>query len=365
MPKILNNAQFITMSAPATPTTGYGSVFASGSSLYFINSSGVISNLVGSSGGGYSIIREYTGSATWTKPAGIYEIMVVCVGAGGGGGGGRCGALASNRAGGGGGGGGALAMARISTASLTGTTYSITVSNLGGTAGTGAGTTAGNGGNGFPGTDTVFYTGSTNLVLARAGVGGVGGTTGATQAGGGAGGSSITSIPSRLPFSLSGIIGGNGNQGGGAVGSNAALNAFDQVTVSSVTYMSGISAGGAGGGINTSNGTTTGGSGSAIYNYGNLIQSGSPGAAGSGAAGSPGADNIVKNLLLFSGSVETVNGVGTGGSGGGSPGGAGGNGGNRGAGGGGGAGTTSGSAVPLGGNGGTGGGGLCIIVEYY
>jgi hypothetical protein len=110
---------------------------------------------------------------------------------------------------------------------------------------------------------------------------------------------------------------------------------------------------------------TVGGSGSAVVNYGVLIQSGSPGGAGTNAAGSPGASNLARTLLLFSSSVETTFGIGGGGHGGGSLGGAGGAGGRYGAGGGGGAGTTSGSAVPIAGAGGAGGGGLCIIVEYY
>ena len=54
-------------------------------------------------GGATAVIREYTSSATWTKPAGLKYAYVVCLGAGGGGGSGRRGAADSNRYGGGGG----------------------------------------------------------------------------------------------------------------------------------------------------------------------------------------------------------------------------------------------------------------------
>lgn len=57
------------------------------------------------SGGSTAVLREYTSSATWTKPAGLKYAYIVCLGAGGGGGSGRRGAVNTNRCGGDGAGG--------------------------------------------------------------------------------------------------------------------------------------------------------------------------------------------------------------------------------------------------------------------
>src|SRR5207248_728514 len=82
---------------------------------------------------------------TWTKPAGVTFVQVVCVGAGGGGGGG----LGNNSAvsGGGGGGGGCVSITTFLAATL-GATETVNV-GLGGTGGVGVvGTAGNNGGNG-------------------------------------------------------------------------------------------------------------------------------------------------------------------------------------------------------------------------
>jgi len=352
MPKILTDAQFVTMSTPSTPPTGYGSVFVSGSSLFFRNATGTIFDLAAtgsSGGGGYTIIREYTASATWTKPAGMYELLVVCVGAGGGGGSGRVGNPSTNRLGGTGGGGGAIAWVRFLSASLP-AQCDITI-GVGGPSGSSVGTLASNGNNGTAGTATTFTTGSgaatRTLVSANGGNGGNGGTTGTSV--GGIGGSVVGTVP-RGPWTLPGADGGPNTAA--VVGNPPANNALNG--------SFGASGGGAAGGINASNVLQIGGSGSSVSYYGTFTGAVAGGIASLGSNGTNGNDNIGKSLLMISGS-DTVFGIGSGGGGAG-PGGNGGNGGNYGAGGGGGGANTTGS---LSGAGGRGGNGLCILIEYY
>jgi hypothetical protein len=136
----------------------------------------------------------------------------------------------------------------------------------------------------------------------------------------------------------------------------------------------GTGGGGGGSGITTTT-ALNGASGSAVWGInGILIQSGSPGVAGSSPAnsGSDGASNLVSAACLFSFSgssiVTSSYGFGGGGHGAGAgntgqtvPGGKGGNGGYFGAGGGGGGAAWG----QNGGSGGNGGGGYLAILEYY
>jgi hypothetical protein len=361
MAKLLTTASFVTQSFPATPSSGYGTLYASGSSLYYKNSSGIDYDLsiVGSSS-----IQIYTGSATWTKPTNIQYIKVICGGAGGGGGGGRVGPDGGTRAGGEGGAGGDIAIAYFSSASLTGTTYSVNVPG-GGPGGTRAtGNAATSGGSGVaPGTSS-FSTGSTILLAALGGPRGRGG--GVT---GGVG--SVHVVPTTTntpnpypPFYLSGRDGGV-DTGLGYGDSGDALNG--------VRWLSG---GGTGGRLFAGNTPSRGGSGSAIYRYTTLIPSGSPGpGGGTGLSGSNGAPVVdVLTLLYASGSIITSSVfIGTGGHGGGSGnspapfttnGGNGGSG-SLGAGGGGGGAAGTGLNTIFSGAGGPGGGGFVIIFEYY
>lgn len=350
MPKILTDAQFVTMSTPAVPPTGYGSVFASGSSLFFRNATGTTFDLAAAGGGGYTIIREYTASATWTKPAGMYELLIVCVGAGGGGGSGRVAPPSTNRLGGTGGGGGAVSWMRHPASALP-SQCDITI-GAGGITGSASGPVQQSGSSGGAGTATTFTSGSggatRTFASANGGSGGNGGAAGA--AAGGIGGSVVSTPIGRGPWNLTGADGGPTTAA--VVGNPPANNALNG--------SFGASGGGAAGGINASNVLQVGGSGSAVSYYGSFSGSVAGGIASLGSNGTNGVNNIGKSLLMISGS-DTVFGIGSGGGGGG-PGGNGGNGGNYGAGGGGGGGITTGS---LSGAGGRGAGGLCILVEYY
>ena len=111
MPKFVNSITLVTQPAASTPAGGFGTVYASGSNLYFLTDSGSLFNLTSP-----PIIREYTGSSTWNKPDGVKEILVFIAGAGGGGGGAgrRFGAISGAS----GGGGGAMRWLRLPSRSL-------------------------------------------------------------------------------------------------------------------------------------------------------------------------------------------------------------------------------------------------------
>lgn len=367
MPKFLNTIYQTTQSAPATLAAG-GSLYASGSGIFFKNSTGTEYNLTSSKG--YVILREYTSSGTWTKPSNAKYIKMAAVGAGGGGGGG-----ARNTSGlwGGGGAGGAGAAASIvfyTGSLLPGGTYTVTVS-AGTNGGLGRTTSAGFGGAGAIGGTTTLISASVTYIAAAGGVGGGGGPI-ATNASAIGGATPLTNEPFRRgPFRITAQCGGS-NQSGNARNPTYAQN----ISVTDYHARNGFACcgGGGAGGTVTTAAVNNGASGSGIYLInGTLYTSGAPGRGGvSTNSGDNGVNNLVSliSLLSFSGSATITSsyGFGTAGHGGGS--GdlagtiAGGNGGNAsgfgcGASGGGGA------INQNGGNGGSGSGGYLAILEFY
>lgn len=357
MSQVLKSLQLVTQSYSGTPSTGTGALYASGSTLYFENTTGTIFPLGLSGGGdGYIIVREYTGSApgggtltpTWNNNSSIKYIQVICVGAGGGGGGGVVRNQAIQLTGGAGGGGGAIAWGFFDSASLTQPSYTISI-GAGGAGGAGR-TSISAGGTGANGQYTTF--GGT-MVSASGGSGGGGGSTGTIV--GGAGGLSTLCLPGP-GFAIPGGTGGQtGTTGGNTIG---------PISIFSTPLTSTSTAGGGGGESLTNGGTsilaTTGSSGLEwnTLRLNNSILSGS------------GTDDLVTAavLLQFTSSIFTTT-YGLGGGGNGAPivGGIsvrGGNGGSYGAGGGGASpypSSTVGPSQP----GGSGSSGLCIVVEYY
>lgn len=298
-----------------------------------------------------AIIREYTSSATWTKPDGLKYAYVVCLGAGGGGGSGRRGAANSNRCGGGGGAGGQM-VRRFIKASQLGTTESVVIGS-GGSGGAAVTTDDTYGNQGDIGGDTSFG----SLVIAkgtriRAGAGGV-----ATQSIGGSGYSSTSSTPPNLNYSFNANAGMGGNVGDGVDQSGSQFN--------DITPLGGYG----GAGITSANATGIAGR---YYKYYDLLyQSQLPSLGGQsvGANGENGLDNAMLQLALDYAETSLTKGAGVGGGGGASgdaagtiAGGNGGNGGLYGAGGGGGGGSTNGANSGAGGNGAS---GLCIVLEIY
>jgi hypothetical protein len=363
MAKLLNTTFLVTQSAPATPSSGFGTLFASSSKLFFKNSSGTIYDLTtGGSGGGYINILTYTGSGTYTynTGSGVQYIKVVCAGGGGGGGSGRINPIGT-RAGGGGGAGGNINIAYFSSQSLIGNTYTVRIGAGGnGAARTSAGSLT-NGSSGGAGISSSFSTGSTVLLWGGGGTAGAGG--GLTNAGANTAPTTSSTPNPYPPFYYSGV--------NGAVSSTTAVPTPAGNALSGTRTLAG---GGAGGALV---GTTySGGSGSAIYNYNILVTSGSPSLSSSGLPGDNGAPVIdVAHLLFYSGSnITTGVKIGTGGHGGGGggftfvgPSGGNGGSGSLGAGGGGGgAAVTSSVGYPIqNGGGGRGGDGFVLIFEYY
>jgi hypothetical protein len=213
---------------------------------------------------------EFTtaGSGTWTVPAGISQISVVCIG---GGGGGSASAGTSNASGGGGGGGG-LGYALLSVTAGEDLSYVVGAGGAGGASGTASGTNGG---------DSTLSRGATVLVSGLGGTGGQSLGDGVTTFAGG---------------SYTGDGGGNGgsggasntNQGGGGGGGAGGYtgNGGNGGTTNSGTGSNGIGGGGGGGGGQSTGGAyNNGGGGTGIYGEGANGTGGnvdSPGTGGSG-----------------------------------------------------------------------------------
>lgn len=384
MPKFLNNAFLVTQSSPSTPSVG-GSLYTSGSSIFFKNSTGADYNLTGSKG--YISVTEFTSSGQWTTPTDVKYVKIVAVGGGGGGGGGARTAIGNNVGGGSGGAGAPISIVFYPSSSIPPGTYTVTIGGSG-SGGAGATTNGSAGTNATGGGTTSLVSSSITLIttitgsatFAESGAGVGGSATGISILGG-----YITTtggLLNRLPFRMLGIAGGRTvNQTAATPGARGAIPVPTAAGSAESNYHArsgwrGCGGGGAGGGI-TATGTVirNGASGSGVNLInGSIFTSGSPGTAGSTPAniGSDGASNVVTaaSLFSFSGSAVVTSsfGFGGGGHGGGSgdaagtvAGGNGGNGGYFGAGGGGG----GGAWAQNGGRGGNGGAGYLAILEYY
>lgn len=361
MAKLLNTTFLVTQSAPATPSSGFGTLFASGSSVYYKNSNGNTYDLTINGSSSYSIYTT-SGTYNYTVLSNIKYIKVVCISGGGGGGTGARNVVSSYRNGGAGGAGGNINTVYYTSESLSPGDYTITV-GAGGAGGL-QNSSTGTGGAGSQGNPSSFSSASINLVRALGGVGGSGGGSNAV-AGVHVGGTNLYpttgSTGTFNPYPLYYFAGCDGGSTGGGVVSGVRGTALGGARW--------LAAGGAGGGINNTNITSSAGSGSAIYSYNTLIQSGSPGFP-EGVDGNNGAPVIDISCLLFASGSGITTGVkiGTGGHGGAVGNGASSSGkggsGSLGAGGGGGGGclSTAGlSALP----GGKGGDGCVLIFEYY
>lgn len=342
--KVLSALALATGSTPIGPPAGYGTIFASGSSIYFQNSNGTVRDLVGAS----KEYRYYTSSGTWTKPQNITGIQVIAIGGGGGGGSGRVGATGTARYGGAGGGSGCLVKAFFTSSALTPGDYTITI-GTGGVGGTGQTLSDTNGIPGTEGSSTSLVSGSTTFVLSSSGRGGAAGS-----------GSTPPTTPSRLVDDLI-------PKGPNATTNGAGANLPNVIR----TYFTGLSGGTTGGLLNVNNFATFP-SRYDLYDGVKLTPTRYTNDTPSGSVGVNGLDNIVRlvtsdDILLLN---DTIYGFGAGGLG--SPAGSGfnsslpsangGNGGNYGGGGAGSGGATNGASS---GNGGNGGNGLLIIIEYY
>jgi len=214
----------------------------------------------------------FTSNGTFTVPANVTSIAVVCVGAGGGGGGSE-----DDDETGGGGGGGALAYVNNIT-TTPGESLTVTVGTGGGGGGAG-------GGNGSAGGNSSLSRSGTTLCQANGGSGGQGGRSSSNAAGGtvntGTGGAGGDGGAGSDRGSTN--AGGGGGAGGYA---GAGGDGGDENTGNNATAGSG--GGGGGGGRSADNNTVGGGGGVGV------LGQGANGAAGGddqdGGGGSGGAD---------------------------------------------------------------------------
>jgi hypothetical protein len=306
----------------------------------------------GGSGGGSFIIREYTSSTVWNKPAGLLEVFVVCIGGGGAGGGAGSSAAGTVRRGGGGGASGYPMNIRLISSQL-GNEETVTV-GAGGIGG--IGTSGATGGNGTAGGNSLFG----SHIRAN---GNNGGSGGGNNIGGNGGTISTTGlIPGTIfPFWIGNAnIGANANTTGG--------NGVNGTLIGLTTSL--IPGGAAGAGIPSTNSeNSSGGNGGRLVNGLGVYSPSNPTATALGSDGGNGIDNWALQFLHQT--IDSYLTIGPGASGGGGKcgdaagtinGGNGGKGGNHGSGGGGGGAATE---PAFGGSGGDGGNGCVIVMEIY
>lgn len=170
-----------------------------------------------SSGTSSATVQIFTSSGTWTKPAGVTFVRVLCIGAGGGGGSGRVGAAGTVRGGGGSGAGGSAMLSEF-TADFLPSTVNIIV-GAGADGGALVSTSDTNGNAGGYGGKTAF--GDASLTYLEAGGGGGGG--GGTTSGGTTGNGTASAAAGNL-LSVLTVTGGTGNTGTPAYSGSSGTN---------------------------------------------------------------------------------------------------------------------------------------------
>jgi hypothetical protein len=308
---------------------------------------------LGGSGGGSFIIREYTSSTVWNKPAGLLEVFVVCIGGGGAGGGAGSSAAGTIRRAGGGGCAAYLISRRLKASDLS-ITEDVTV-GAGGIGGAGA--TGATGGDGTSGGVSSFGT----LVVTGIANGGGGGGSNTGGGGGSRTNGSLSTI--ILPILLTNPLTGAASSSSGGSGGSANQTAMRGGI--------GIPQGAAGAGIPSSDAQTSiAGQGGRLDDITELQSPSNITSSTIGSNGGDGVDNWATQLLHQFNETSLLT-IGVGASGGGGKngnaagtinGGNGGKGGNHGSGGGGGGAATE---PAFGGSGGDGGNGCVIVMEIY
>lgn len=203
-------------------------------------------------------VTRFTGSGTWSKPAGFRGIVVECWGSGGGGGGAGAAASGQNSKGGGGGGGG-YTRKFLRADQLTLASYAVTVNSAG--AG-GVGNSTGNNGG------TAEF-GWTTPVIANGGLGGpsAGSSVAAGFAAAGGAGASPGSGGDVMKAGNPGehgqgsaTLGSGGNGGSAAAGGGGGAGTSSAAVGAALNGAAGRAYGGGGGGaLSTSTGAAANG----------------------------------------------------------------------------------------------------------
>lgn len=305
-------------------------------------------------GGTYSkVVRVYTSSGTWTKPAGLTHIEVICIGGGGGGASGARFNTTGAVRGGCGAGAASMAWGSFTESQLSATEdYTVGAGGVGGAAIAAHPAATSNGNPGTEGGNS-FFSGTdfaTSKVFAEGGNFGTNTAAGATRLSTG-----------LKPAGLPGLIGATSNASGTAGATATAEN-----TSTAFNLLRG--GGGGGGTVVTTVATSAGGSGARYYNKAGTLSGANDGAVNTD--GGDGADGHMNRLPfnLGDGNYSGITiGYGCPGGGGGSSvaptnAGRGGDGGDYGGAGGGG-GCCNGAACTSG-RGGNGGAGVVIVIEH-
>jgi gliding motility-associated-like protein len=223
-------------------------------------------------------VKVFATSGTFTVPACVTSITVMCWGAGGGGGG--AGEPGSGATGSGGGGGG-FAQSVLNNVSGT---FTVTV----GTAGTGGN---GNGTNGTAGGSSIVTNG-TITVTGVGGGAGLGSSTGVASPAGAGGGGTFVGCTGTIFTGGSGALGNNGDDNTGGAGGGGAGNAGNGVTPPATTQDNNATGGAGGAGTPNTAGYAGGMGGSVSAAYHENGGNAQPGYLGGGGAGGGGENQL-------------------------------------------------------------------------
>lgn len=262
-------------------------------SIYNVSGNAVVT---GGGGGGGTIsyaLKEYSASATWTKPAGLVFIEVVLCGSGGGGASGSRRASGVVSRGGSGGAGGGCIVYVIEEANLA-ATETITI-GAGGTAGPQVTANDTDGTLGGQGGTTTFGTVAMVEIL--------GGTGGAFNLGGSTYFWNNGVVPNPALWMVVGAAGATSSGSGGNGDQSENQTPFNGLLITGARATDG-------GGINTSNTAGLGGVGNALYDRNVVLSAIAAGGTVPGGSGGNGIDNY-SNIFTSGPLMQATGNIGT------------------------------------------------------
>lgn len=229
------------------------------------------------------IIREYSSSQSWNKPAGLATIEVICIAGGGGAAAGGKQNAGVISLGGGGGASGSITYAIFDADEIPDECYCSV--GAGGVGGAAVSANSTNGNSGSSGGDSSF--GDTSPLVKAKG--------GSEGKGDGSGGSAV---------SLANVIPAWQNTFGGGAGASASVTGGVGVTggtQSNPLTINVIHGGASGGGITSANAASNGGAGNRAYNKSGTLSAVVDGGTAPGGDGNDGHDNYVDRIPVPAG----------------------------------------------------------------